>query len=230
MLIRLFRDKKGFTGLEAAITLIAFITVAAVFSYVLLSAGFFATQKGQEVVHTGVQQVSSSVEIIGSIIGYGNQTGGYLNGTTFTIQLAAGASSIDLNKTVITVSSPKHGWYVDLKYNMSPTIDDLKKSATETTYGVFWVTNVNDPGNPSGADNYLEEFEKAQIYINLSAIYNYVEDHYQDFGFNSTPSIKDVALQPNEVFLIELKPPMGATYPIELKVPPTIDPTMVLLQ
>ena len=219
--MRLFKDKKGFTGLEAAITLIAFITVAAVFSYVLLSAGFFSTQKGQEVVHTGVQQVSSSVEIIGSIVGYGNKTGGYLNGTTLTIQLAAGAVPIDLNKTVITVSSPKHGWYVDLKYNKSTSLSNLKTNATGTTYGVFWVTNVNKPGDPSGADDYLEEFEKAQIYIDFEAIYDKVE---QDFSINKPE------LTPNEVFLIEIKPPMGATYPIELKVPPTIDPTMVLLQ
>jgi len=204
--VRLFKDKKGFTGLEAAITLIAFITVAAVFSYILLGAGFFSTQKGQEVVHTGVQQVSSSVEIIGSIIGYGNTTGDHLNGTVFTIQLAAGGNPIDLSKTVITVSNPKDGWSVDLEYSTS--------SADATHYKVTWVTTVN----PEGADNYLEEFEKAEIYIDLDEIYNHTT-----VGWDKT-------LDPNEVFLIEIKPPMGATYPLELKVPPTIDPTMVLLQ
>ena len=214
--MRLFKDKNGFTGLEAAITLIAFITVAAVFSYILLGAGFFSTQKGQEVVHTGVQQVSSSVEIIGSIIGYGNTTGGYLNGTTLTIQLAAGGQPIDLNKTIITVSSPIHGWSVDLSYNKTNDINNLQVSANGDHYAVYWVTNVNSPGNPAGADNYLEEFEKAQIYIDFEDIYNRDDVNGQ--------------LNPNEVFLIEIKPPMGATYPIELKVPPTIDPTMVLLQ
>jgi len=54
--MRFFRNEKGFTGLEAAIVLIAFVTVAAVFSYILLGAGFFATQKSQEVVHTGVSR------------------------------------------------------------------------------------------------------------------------------------------------------------------------------
>ncbi len=215
--MRLFKDKKGFTGLEAAITLIAFITVAAVFSYILLGAGFFSTQKGQEVVHTGVQQVSSSVEIIGSIIGYGNTSSNYLNGTTLTIQLAAGGQPIDLNKTVITVSSPVHGWFVDLKYKKTDNVNNLQNDADGDHYAVYWVTNVNDPGNPAGADNYLEEYEKAQIYINFEAIYNKLNE-------------SNIQLKPNEVFLIEIKPPMGATYPLELKVPPTIDPTMVLLQ
>ena len=38
-------NEEGFTGLEAAIVLIAFIVVASVFSYVVLGAGFFTTQK-----------------------------------------------------------------------------------------------------------------------------------------------------------------------------------------
>ena len=62
------KDEKGFTGLEAAIVLVAFVVVAAVFSYVMLGAGFYTTQKSQEVVHTGVQQASSSVELSGDVV------------------------------------------------------------------------------------------------------------------------------------------------------------------
>jgi len=203
-------NKKGFTGLEAAITLIAFITVAAVFSYILLGAGFFATQKGQEVVHTGVRQVSSSFEIVGTIVGFGNNDTQTLNGTTFTIQLAAGGQPIDLNKTVITVTAPKYGWSVDLRYNQSDSPGNLSKSATGDKYSVYWVITIN-------GDSYLEEFEKAQIYINLTAIYE-----RQEIGHNKT-------LKPNDEFLIEIRPPEGAGYPIALKVPPTVDATMVLL-
>lgn len=205
-------NRKGFTGLEAAITLIAFITVAAVFSYILLGAGFFATQKGQEVVHTGVRQVSSSFEIIGTIVGYGNTTGNNLNATTFTIQLAAGGQPIDLGKTIITVTAPKYGWSVDLKYAKAESADKLADTATNTSYAVYWVV----PGN---GDDYLEEFEKAQIYIDLYDIYN----NTNTVGWGK-------ALKPNDVVLIEIRPPEGAGYPIELKVPPTIDETMVLLQ
>jgi len=52
------RKDDGFTGLEAAIVLIAFVVVAAVFSYVVLGAGFFTTQKSQQVVHSSVAQAS----------------------------------------------------------------------------------------------------------------------------------------------------------------------------
>ncbi|MFA7695154.1 MAG: archaellin/type IV pilin N-terminal domain-containing protein, partial [Methanoregula sp.] len=62
-------NDEGFTGLEAAIVLIAFVVVAAVFSYVVLGAGFFTTQKAQETVHTSVQQASSTLEIVGNVYG-----------------------------------------------------------------------------------------------------------------------------------------------------------------
>ena len=71
---KFIKDEKGFTGLEAAIVLIAFVVVAAVFSYVMLGAGFFTTQKSQEVVHTGVTQASSSVEVSGDVIANGDTT------------------------------------------------------------------------------------------------------------------------------------------------------------
>ena len=67
--MRSFNNDNAFTGLEAAIVLIAFVVVAAVFSYVVLGAGFFTTQKSQEVVHTGVQQASSTLEIVGNVYG-----------------------------------------------------------------------------------------------------------------------------------------------------------------
>ena len=62
-------DDSGFTGLEAAIVLIAFVVVAAVFSYVVLGAGFFTTQKSQETVYKGVEQASTNIQMIGNVYG-----------------------------------------------------------------------------------------------------------------------------------------------------------------
>ena len=62
------KNEKGFTGLEASIVTIAFIVVAAVFSYVMLGSGFSTTQKSQEVVHCSVSQASSSLALDGDVI------------------------------------------------------------------------------------------------------------------------------------------------------------------
>ena len=96
-------NEKGFTGLEAAIVLIAFVVVAAVFSYVVLGAGFFTTQKSQEVVHTGVQQASSTLEIVGNVYGVGTSAGvQYVN---FSVALSAGGSPVDFAKVAMTYSN-----------------------------------------------------------------------------------------------------------------------------
>ena len=50
----------GFTGLEAAIVLIAFVVVASIFSYTVLAAGFHFSGESQSVIHQGIQQAGSS--------------------------------------------------------------------------------------------------------------------------------------------------------------------------
>ncbi|NLD94478.1 MAG: hypothetical protein GX639_17615 [Fibrobacter sp.] len=65
------RKDSAFSGLEAAIVLIAFVVVAAVFSYVMLGAGFFATQKSQEVTYSGIKQSTSNMVLDGQIYGNG---------------------------------------------------------------------------------------------------------------------------------------------------------------
>jgi len=85
----------AFTGLEAAIVLIAFVVVAAVFSYVILGAGFYTTQKAQETVYKGVEQATTNVQLIGNVYGL---TGGRttINMIKFSINLAPGAPAVDL--------------------------------------------------------------------------------------------------------------------------------------
>ncbi len=62
-------NEEGFTGLETAIVLIAFIVVAPVFSYVVLGAGFYTTQKAQETVYRGVEQSTTNVQLVGNVYG-----------------------------------------------------------------------------------------------------------------------------------------------------------------
>ena len=100
------RDDEGFTGLEAAIVLIAFVVVAAVFSYVVLGAGFFTTQKAQETVHTGVPQTISAVEPSGPVSIY-SADGQAVGNITFYLQLADGGAGVDMSKVVYAVSTPK---------------------------------------------------------------------------------------------------------------------------
>jgi archaeal flagellin FlaB len=100
----MFKNDHAFTGLEAAIVLIAFVVVAAVFSYVVLGAGFFTTQKSQEVVHTGVQQASSSMEIVGNVYGIAGSGASNLSYVKFTVATTAGGTGLDISKMVVSYS------------------------------------------------------------------------------------------------------------------------------
>jgi flagellin FlaB len=99
----IFAKEDGFTGLEAAIVLIAFVVVAAVFSYVMLGAGFLASQKSQEVVHTAVGQASSSFQVSGSLIGKADDAGQQMDLVIFFLQTTAGGTPLDMDRTSYVV-------------------------------------------------------------------------------------------------------------------------------
>jgi len=127
-------NDEGFTGLEAAIVLIAFVVVAAVFSYVVLGAGFFTTQKAQQTVHTGVQQTTSAVEPSGPVSVQAEADGATIGNITFYLQLAAGGTGVDMSKVTYTVST-----------------SSMVKTFTNSTATLSWVKQNTpvDPGQTS---------------------------------------------------------------------------------
>jgi len=146
-------SENAFTGLEAAIVLIAFVVVAAVFSYVVLGAGFFTTQKAQETVHTSVQQASSTLEIVGDIYGIADSatspTG--IKNVNFTVALAPGGTAVDFSKVTLT-------------YSNATTLNIMNQSgwlaSSLPTNGYWTVMKIN---NDVGTANHLlesgEQFE-----------------------------------------------------------------------
>ena len=97
----------AFTGLEAAIVLIAFIVVAAVFAYVILGAGFMTTEKAQETVHTGVGQAMSTVQQSGQTSIQADGTGNGVGKITFFLQLAASGTGAEMSAFGYTVTTTK---------------------------------------------------------------------------------------------------------------------------
>jgi flagellin FlaB len=145
-------NDQGFTGLEAAIVLIAFVVVAAVFSYVVLGAGFFTTQKAQETVHTSVQQASSTLEIVGNVYGTGSTSAAITN-INFSVALAPGGTAVDFSKVTMT-------------YSNASTLETLAQ--TDGDYPVATVAagdwSVVAIENDVGTDNkLLESGEQFQI-------------------------------------------------------------------
>lgn len=196
------KDDRAFTGLEAAIVLTAFVVVAAVFSYVVLGAGFFTAEKSKEVVHSGMSQATSSVELAGEVIGHGSDD--LLKNTTMYLQLTAGDNAIDLTKLTITFAD---------KYAYNGSLTYIEDEGILTGAGQWNYSFVADQNNNSGnGDVMLDSNEKAKIHISLPA----------EAGNNND------GVTVNNWFQIEIKAATGASLPIKKTVPGTIDTIMVL--
>ena len=144
---KLTKKEDAFTGLEAAIVLIAFVVVAAVFSYVMLGAGFFATQEAQRTVHTGVGQATSNVELVGGVVTLTVDAtdAGKLSNITFMLQLAAGGAPVDMKKVTYTVSTDK----------------ELRTFTYENVSSAWYVNGKVQ----AGENDMLDKFETVQIDI-----------------------------------------------------------------
>ena len=148
------RGEEGMTGLETAIILIAFVTVAAVFGYAVLSAGLFSAERSKETVYAGLDQTKSSIEISGSVIATGNTTAKTVKEVRFTVKNSIAGNPIDLtpndgatagqNRLVISV-----------------------RTASEYHNDVEWASNPI--GNDDG-DFLLEVGEQVEIVLDMARI------------------------------------------------------------
>ena len=191
---RLLSREDAFTGLEAAIVLIAFVVVAAVFSYVVLGAGFFSTQKAQEAVHTGVQQASSSFEILGDVYGLSLPAPGFgqINYLNFTLGLAPGGMPIDMTKLTMVYANQS------LRHELGRTAGFNPNGPPS---GDNWsiLREYNGNGN-----ELLESGEQMDMCVRLAA---------------NTGSIAA-----RDVFTLEIKPIVGPALSIARTAPGGIDP------
>jgi len=143
-------NQKGITGIETAIILIAFVIVASVFAYVVLSAGLFSTQKAKEAIHAGLEEAQCTIEVKGNI--YGLMTGGILQEIYFTVGTTTGGDSIDFtdtsgNNTNLVVIS-----YSDA-YQIFPSVN-------------WTLTKLNTVD----ADNMLDDNELFMITVDLTCV------------------------------------------------------------
>ena len=99
-LLRRSRDERGITGLETAIILIAFVVVAAVFAFVVLSTGLFSSERGKEAVYAGLEKTRGSMELTGGVIA--DSDGTQVTALTFGLTLAAGGDAVNLDATDLT--------------------------------------------------------------------------------------------------------------------------------
>jgi flagellin FlaB len=102
------RDESGITGLETAIILIAFVVVAAVFAFVVLSTGLFSSERSKESVYAGLAKTRGTITLSSGIVARANPGLTQIDTIEFDVVLAASGDQVNLdpaatsNRTVIS--------------------------------------------------------------------------------------------------------------------------------
>jgi flagellin FlaB len=200
--------QRGITGLETAIIMIAFVVVASVFAYTVLSAGIFSSEKGKEAIHAGIEQARGTMEIVGGVV---------LKDTGSPTDSTAADDIID--QVVFTVATALDGEAMNLTTTTDSDNDgDLSDETGEThTMIVSYIDKdqrVDDiawtrteVGKGDG-DSLLEPSEKMQISVNVSQL--------------------ATSMGADRTFTIELKPDSGSALVIERTTPSTVDNIMYM--
>ena len=218
--------QRGITGLETAIILIAFVVVASVFAFTVLSTGIFSSERSKETVFAGLDEVRSSLEPRGSVIAYKGRVG-------------ASSSFDTIYKFVFIVSNAVQGESINLTppYTSNGADDDpdVSSGAQYRTVISYADNNqfLNDlpwtiswPGFDN-SDNMLNPGEKAEITVWLFDRDNTVTNATDNNGIkvSSTGGLTSASTIPsvNDKFTLEVKPEPGATLNIQRTLPGRLD-------
>ena len=142
-------DQRGITGIETAIILIAFVIVASVFAYVVLTAGLFSTQKANEAIHSGLDEAQNSIEVKGNV--YGQMVDGLLTTVYITLATTVGGDQIDFTDTT----------------NGTNLVIISYADAYQIFTSVNWTMEKVNAGN---GDNLLDKNELFMISVDLTCV------------------------------------------------------------
>jgi flagellin FlaB len=149
-LANLHKGQKGISGLETAIILIAFVTVASVLAYSVLSAGIFSAEEGQKAVYAGLEGAQSTLEVKGSVLGMGTQgveeNPDTLTSVQFMVGMAIAGNTVDMDAVSINY------WDADV-------------SSTDVT----WSYALSAQSTERGSANLLEGDELMVVTVTVPA-------------------------------------------------------------
>lgn len=187
-------------GIEAAIILIAFVIVAAAFSFMVVNMGLTATQRGKEAVAEGLREASSPLTIDGSILI--RETNGIVNAIIVPLKvIGVRYVPMGVNKTVVSIKIGQTIAYANVYTGVNKTIDPSEMSFNDL------IDNVTDGTAPIDATLFLEDNngddafdfnEKGYLVIKLGT------------GYEASP---------RDNILIEIRPEKHAPLSIEFIVP-----------
>jgi flagellin FlaB len=163
----LAKQKRGIIGLEAAIILIAFVIIAAAFSFMVVNQGLFATERGKTAIQEGLHQASTPLCVDGTIFVKTGIDGSNITNVVVPVR-AYGVKYVAMweNETVVTLKVGEEAW-ANVYHGVNttdPTDADLDTLAAAVPAGQAQLFIENSNGDES-----LESFEKAYLILTFSA-------------------------------------------------------------
>ena len=163
---RTARDEQGITGLETAIILIAFVVVATIFAFIVLTTGVFSAERGKETVFAGLEKARGSMEVRGGVVVTAAGTTLAVDDIQFAVATTAGGEPVPLNPSGTnnrTVIAYRDDNIVDndVTYTVTDVVGD---SDTLLEPGELKVITVDVPTGVSPAPT-LDPNEKFTIEV-----------------------------------------------------------------
>jgi flagellin FlaB len=171
---KLHIGQKGMTGLETAIILIAFVTVASVLAYSVLSAGIFSAEKGKSTVYSGLESAQASMEVHGSVIGDADSSNTTLDYVEFLVGLTIPDEKVDMTALVVN-------------YYDSVNQTNLQRAtwASWNTSSGKWTFQKADGCTERGTANTLEGDELHVVKVDIPVGYSTAA--YETFAIEVLP-------------------------------------------
>lgn len=110
-MMNLIHQKKAIVGLETAIILIAFVIIAAAFSFMVVNQGLFATERGKSVIQQGLQNAGTPLIVDGTVFIRTTPTGTKVNFMMVPIK-AFGSNYVNIgrNQTSVIMRVGEKAW------------------------------------------------------------------------------------------------------------------------
>ncbi len=166
--IQFAKEQRGITGLETAIVLIAFVVVASVFAFAVLSTGLLSSEKSKETIVGALEETSATLVLKGSVVAITRAVPPPQHVSDVRFQLtnaSKGGEAVNLSTSGVNAAIV--------------TYIDADQSANLTTWTASWL---------SGGGPLLEPGETVEISVDITGLATtLVED--KEFTIQVKPTV-----------------------------------------
>lgn len=235
MVLKGSRSQYGITGLETAIVLIAFVVVASVFAFTILSAGVFSSEANKQTIHAGLKETRTRLRQAGSAFAFSGYVGSTqaVHKIVFIAQNSLAGEAVDLTPPY---SADDSGTDPDIVVGANAdsivSYADENQRLSDVPWSAVFIGSNN-------GDLLLEDGEKAEVTVwlmdritGISAdspnSIAYTDGSSANGGGVAGLTASDALVVKSTRFVLEMTPQVGSPLTIQRSVPPGLRAVMNL--